>query len=554
MTGPRKARRRGGWPAFAAPWLAALAALSLVGAACTDSDRVRPPTSATGGTGGLGGGTGAGAGNGAGGVILPSGPLQCHGGKCPPCESGTACAEGASETVDESCCAAGDSLVHLAESGGSEVVDIESDGTLAVLCGGFGAALINVSNPDNPLIHGNASDRCQHAAIGGAVDGGKGFYLTHHGDSWVTQASIKTYAMAPDGTYEARDVLSESGVLYEGAAWHDGHLYVAAHQGGLRIYGTASDGVPTYLTSLAGLGNAWKVAVAESGDVLYVVDNEVGLRVVSIVDPQSPLLLGTVPTTGQPRDVHVAEGRVFVAMGGFGVDVFDASDPVQLVAAGTIVTDGSAQAVSADDGTVAVAAWSHVALYDAATQVLVGTEKLLGYPQFEQDIAVAMNGRHVLVGEWEGLHVLEHRPGYVAPDLWIPELLLQFEAAQVDARAVVVENRGYLPLSILGATASHSAFTFDRTELTIAGGAQDYLEITFTPPGPPNGLSQLTLFTNDPDPSDTSYAAGLVTADSTLLNVGDSLDDDFAFLDPNGAGQLSGLEGHVVVLAYFALF
>ena len=42
--------------------------------------------------------------------------------------------------------------------------------------------------------------------------------------------------------------------------------------------------------------------------------------------------------------------------------------------------------------------------------------------------------------------------------------------------------------------------------------------------------------------------------DSSLIDVGDQIGSMFGFLDPNGAGQVSGLEGHVVVLAYFALF
>ena len=38
------------------------------------------------------------------------------------------------------------------------------------------------------------------------------------------------------------------------------------------------------------------------------------------------------------------------------------------------------------------------------------------------------------------------------------------------------------------------------------------------------------------------------------IGDGDRLDESFAFLDPTGANQLAGLEGQVVVLAYFALF
>ena len=45
-----------------------------------------------------------------------------------------------------------------------------------------------------------------------------------------------------------------------------------------------------------------------------------------------------------------------------------------------------------------------------------------------------------------------------------------------------------------------------------------------------------------------------MTQSSGLVDVGDKLTDAWAFLDPSGAGQLSGLEGKVIVLAYFALF
>ena len=61
----------------------------------------------------------------------------------------------------------------------------------------------------------------------------------------------------------------------------------------------------------------------------------------------------------------------------------------------------------------------------------------------------------------------------------------------------------------------------------------------------------LTMATNDPDDYHADYQVPLAAISTDQLDVGDSLTSDFDFLDPGG---VSGLEGQVVVLAYFALF
>ena len=51
-----------------------------------------------------------------------------------------------------------------------------------------------------------------------------------------------------------------------------------------------------------------------------------------------------------------------------------------------------------------------------------------------------------------------------------------------------------------------------------------------------------------------AFRVHLLAGDSDRLDIGDTLGDEFGFLDPTGAGQVEGLRGHVTVLAYFALF
>ena len=71
------------------------------------------------------------------------------------------------------------------------------------------------------------------------------------------------------------------------------------------------------------------------------------------------------------------------------------------------------------------------------------------------------------------------------------------------------------------------------------------------PPAPQITPVELGLFTDDPDTYQAHYRLPLVAQDALALDVGDVLDEDYAFLDPEG---LAGLEGQVTVLAYFALF
>jgi len=79
-------------------------------------------------------------------------------------------------------------------------------------------------------------------------------------------------------------------------------------------------------------------------------------------------------------------------------------------------------------------------------------------------------------------------------------------------------------------------------------------EVAFTPPAPESGQGSLILHSDDPDSTQSPMSVLLVARDSPGLDVGDTLTEEFAFLDPAGSPDLSGLEGHVVVLAYFALF
>ena len=480
--------------------------------------------------------------------------VTCTPPACPDCVSGkTGCAKNG-PFLAGTCCARGDNLSIVSKADGNEVVDVETDGTYVVACGGFGASISDISTPGSPKSMGNATQRCQRIAIGPTLtDGTRVFYLAHHGDSWVTTPTLSTVYFKAGAGLSVADTITDAKVLFEGLLYHGGKLYVAAHEGGIRSYDLNSQGVPKHRGVInTGIKNAWKLAAHK--DRLFVADQGAGLHVFSLAKPLAPARLHTVATTAAPRDVVVdgAGKRAYLAMGGGGVDFFDISDakaaPKRV---GSITGLNSAQAVAVSNGTLAVAAWNHTAVYDADTLTLLGTERVRA--AFEQDLGVAAHKDLFIVGEWEGLHLLQFRQGLVAPDLFINQDIFTLDPEKADSRAVLVRNLGFADLQVKSVKVSDNAFTIKNGSFDLAPGKAEVFEFSYKPPIGVNSAT-ITVESNDPDPRQAKLQIPLQLRSSGGLNVGDSIDSSFGFLDPSGAGQVSGLKSKVTILAYFALF
>ncbi len=493
----------------------------------------------------------------------PPGGDACPQLSCLPCGNDQQCAaEG--PFLGETCCSQGDALLHRGVGTAAEAVDIEVVGDLSFLCGGFGVRINDTRDPTQPQHVARAASRCQRIAIGPELDGGaRLFWLAHHGDTWVEAPFLGTFVYEPGSeAFEATELgrIEDPEVLFEGIVYRDGFLYAATHQGGLHTYRIGDDSLPSLETVTAGFDNATKIAAGSAGgaaaesSVLYVADQGGGIKVVELSDPAVPSIVATVEVAGMARDVAVRDGVLVVSLGGGGVDVFDVQDPLQPQLRGHIALEGTAQGVDVDGRIIAVAAWTHVALYDRDSLQLLATERVKQTPQFEQDFGVAIAGDLVHVAEWEQHHVLEYRPGLVAPDIWVEDDLIEFDADQEGARAVVVRNRGYLDLDIERISAGEdSPFEVDTPWIRVPPQSPRAVEVLYRPDGF-DAHETLKLESNDPDEQQTPMLVPISATASDRLDVGDVLTDEFGFLDPTGVGEVEGLRGHVVVLAYFALF
>lgn len=479
---------------------------------------------------------------------LALGDESCPELSCLPCGTGSDCAE-SGPFLGDTCCGLGDSLVEIGVGEAHEIVDIEIDDRYVYMCGGFGGRAYDVTDPGAPVDAGGIAGRCQRIAVGPLLDdGSRVIYIAHHGDTrWVTPY-LQTMRMHPDREPERLDLIEADDVLFEGLAWSDGALYAATHAGGLRVYATDDAGIPSFSGVVGGFENASKVTV-DSG-FAYVTD-EAGLEVLSLADPLSPVLVAEIQTAGKPRDVAVAEGRLYAALGGAGLDVFDVSAAATPARIEHVALPGSTQAVAVDGDLISVASWSHVALLSADSFDEVSRENIHG--ALGQSVGVAMRGGRMYAAEWgTGLHVLEQARGVAAPDLWLDDGVFSFRGDATEARAVIVRNRGLVELSVTDIEVDHPRLSVSHSSLRVLPGDAAFLELSYDPIAIEEVSATLTLRSNDPDRPVFEVPIRVGTKD--LLRAGDSIDERFGFLDPDGAGQVSGLDGHVVLLAYFGVW
>ena len=104
-------------------------------------------------------------------------------------------------------------------------------------------------------------------------------------------------------------------------------------------------------------------------------------------------------------------------------------------------------------------------------------------------------------------------------------------------------------------TAGCHTGAFAPLGLSLDPGQALAFEVSFTAEaeqGPTAAL--LEIVSNDPDDDQSPHVLPVDATDSDRLDVGDPIGADFGFLDLEGTGEVENLEGHVIVLAYFALF
>lgn len=124
--------------------------------------------------------------------------------------------------------------------------------------------------------------------------------------------------------------------------------YVADDDGGLRIIDVTDPSAPAERGFYDTPGRADGVFVA--GSLVFVADRFHGLQILDVANPSSPSLRSTYDTPGTAKDVFVSAGLAYVADGDQGLQIVDVSDPGAPTLQGSYDTAGTANDIHVSAG------------------------------------------------------------------------------------------------------------------------------------------------------------------------------------------------------------
>lgn len=201
-------------------------------------------------------------------------------------------------------------------------------------------------------------------------------------------------------------------LLGDFTTFHIGNIVVSgtlAHitNGNFHTFDVSDPVNPTMLSFLSGAPSGAE-GLAVVGNIAYVANGSVGLRILDVSTPinPSPTVLGTYDTPGLANDVFVAGSRAYVADDDQGLRIIDVSNPASPVELGFYDTPGEAGTVHVAGNIAYVTEWgAGLFLIDVSN---LGNPTLVGLYHTEQatDVYVAGNIAY-LTDESEGVYVLD---------------------------------------------------------------------------------------------------------------------------------------------------
>ncbi|NBB73398.1 MAG: hypothetical protein GVY35_06940 [Bacteroidetes bacterium] len=241
-----------------------------------------------------------------------------------------------------------------------DAVDVQ--GTHAyVAARSAGLHILNIANPDQPRTVGHYATEDQVAGV--AVDGAYAHVAAVYDGHRILDVSAPTQpeevGFAIRGSYD-------QGYAWDVAVSGD-HAYVANVEIGLRRVDITNpaDAAPTVellQTVHHTNDNRYRAEVLDrpaaveiANDFAFVADQNAGLRIVDLSDPDTLRIVGTADTPGRALDVAVAGTTAFVADQYAGIRVIDVSDPFAPAEIGFWDADQQAVQVTLADGALYLA-------------------------------------------------------------------------------------------------------------------------------------------------------------------------------------------------------
>jgi hypothetical protein len=207
-------------------------------------------------------------------------------------------------------------------------------------------------------------------------------------------------------------------------------------QGTLHVVGISDPAAPVLLNSKI-LRPTMGLAI--SGDVIIVAAADYGAQVVTVTNPEVPIVRGTANTPGQANGVAIAGTNAFVADGSEGLQVVDFSVTTAPVIIGSVDTPGDALDVVLDgvyayvvDGSTS-SGLRVIDVSNPSSPMQIGN---LDLGVWAQD--VALSGDVAFVAQGEMIRIID------VSDPSDPQLLINFDIGSTAEAIAIHDNVAYV--------------------------------------------------------------------------------------------------------------
>ncbi len=280
-----------------------------------------------------------------------------------------------------------------------DALDIALDdvGTAYVACGGAGLQILDLTDPENPVLLGE--------------------YPTSNGTMSVDVVGAVAYIA-------------------------DGH-------NGLRCLDVSDPTSPVLLGTYDPPGFVDGVVVRDG--LAYITDGfiDAGLRIVDVADPTQPVLVGSLVTDGMAISMELDGSYLYLTEGSRGFKVIDVSDPTSptVVASRPNRGGGWTDSILVQDGYAYVFENHTLVIYDLADPVNPVEVEL-----YEMPAGIYINDFSIVFGT---LWMAEGFPGkLVGYSMWTPtdisEFPIEFELSGIPIRILLGETALYVTQSDFG--------------------------------------------------------------------------------------------------------
>ncbi|MCF8086657.1 MAG: Ig-like domain-containing protein [Desulfotignum sp.] len=224
----------------------------------------------------------------------------------------------------------------------------------------LGLAVLDISNPAEPVEISTLKPSGANFTNGVTVSGNNVFLSDGLG-LWL----ISFDPDAPENTAVTGSFLGEGGTFRAAVA---GSVAYAVDYGTLLIIDVATPAAPKLLGKFVDYDLGLFQGVAVIDNTAFIAAGEKGVIAVDVTDPETPVLLDTLLTSGKAYNITAVDQTLYVADWRGGVQMIDATEPADLRLAGSVDTPGWAYDLAVEDNTAYVAdEWKGLRLIDISS-------------------------------------------------------------------------------------------------------------------------------------------------------------------------------------------